>query len=228
MQAMSHQYHCLAPDLPGFGESSLSSAPISIALMTECLAEYLQALRSPVVYLVGHSLGGWVAANYALRYPEGVKGLILIEPEGIESRRLAKRWRWYRLLSGPFSILLKGLSLLTPFAAYLGLKDFFHRLYPVRQRLKTFPTACRLLFQRRPAEIRAEQLQEQLPQLQPPLLLLESSQTSDLTQPLNEDYQHLVPHAQVVVIGDCQSPLESPQQAAQLIGQFIQSANATE
>jgi pimeloyl-ACP methyl ester carboxylesterase len=43
------------------------------------LEETLTALDLPRVHLVGHSFGGWTAANYALRHPERVQSLALLE-----------------------------------------------------------------------------------------------------------------------------------------------------
>lgn len=40
----------------------------------------LAQLELPKVHLVGHSFGGWSAANYAARYPERVASLSLLEP----------------------------------------------------------------------------------------------------------------------------------------------------
>jgi pimeloyl-ACP methyl ester carboxylesterase len=44
------------------------------------LHQALARLEEPKVHLVGHSFGGWLAANYAARYPERVATLSLLEP----------------------------------------------------------------------------------------------------------------------------------------------------
>ena len=44
------------------------------------LDQVLAQLGSPKVHLVGHSFGGWSAANYAIRHPERVASLMLLEP----------------------------------------------------------------------------------------------------------------------------------------------------
>jgi Predicted hydrolases or acyltransferases (alpha/beta hydrolase superfamily) len=90
---LSQDYHCFALDLLGFGESERPKIHYSIQLQVECLDEYLKALHVPEVYLIGHSLGGWIAASYALNYLDRVRGLVLVSPEGIQadgtSRKLA-------------------------------------------------------------------------------------------------------------------------------------------
>jgi pimeloyl-ACP methyl ester carboxylesterase len=44
------------------------------------LDQALARLGEPKVHLVGHSFGGWLAANYAVQYPERVATLSLLEP----------------------------------------------------------------------------------------------------------------------------------------------------
>jgi pimeloyl-ACP methyl ester carboxylesterase len=66
-------------DLPGHG---LSATPRDFRLQTllEPVARYAEELLAPV--LVGHSLGGWLAARLALRPASTASGLILINPAG--------------------------------------------------------------------------------------------------------------------------------------------------
>lgn len=44
------------------------------------LDQVLSALELDSVHLIGHSFGGWSAANYAARYPQRVATLLLLEP----------------------------------------------------------------------------------------------------------------------------------------------------
>lgn len=163
---LSRHYHCLAPDLPGWGESTLE-APGSVALVAESLAHWLTALRLPQVYLVAHSVGAWVALHYALRYPHQVRGIVVIDPEGLQPPALAGRWRRDRWLSQawlPLDVLDRvGLS---------RRPGPWKHLLDHRRRLQHYPMARRLLFQRRWREVNAEQLDAQLPALAVPTLVL--------------------------------------------------------
>ncbi|MBA3923667.1 MAG: alpha/beta fold hydrolase, partial [Nostocaceae cyanobacterium] len=84
MDYLRQDHHCFAPDLLGFGDSEHPQIHYSIDFEVECLAEYLEALKLRHVYLVGHSLGAWVAASYALKYPDQIGGLVLLAPEGVQ------------------------------------------------------------------------------------------------------------------------------------------------
>jgi pimeloyl-ACP methyl ester carboxylesterase len=83
MEQLGSKQHCFAPDLLGCGDSEHPKINYSIELLVESLAEYLDAAKVRDVWLVGHEVGGWVAAGYALRYPAQVKGLVLIGAEGV-------------------------------------------------------------------------------------------------------------------------------------------------
>ncbi len=75
--ARTHRVHVV--DLPGHG---LSPAPRDFHLQTllDPLARYAEELRAPV--LVGHSLGGWLAARLALLPESPAAGLVLVNPAG--------------------------------------------------------------------------------------------------------------------------------------------------
>jgi pimeloyl-ACP methyl ester carboxylesterase len=63
MDRLAGQFHCLAPDLPGFGRSN-RLAPISLEQTADLIAELIAA-RVPArrAHVVGLSYGGSVAAT---------------------------------------------------------------------------------------------------------------------------------------------------------------------
>ena len=49
------------------------------------LQRWREAMRVDKMVLVGHSLGGYLAASYALQYPQHVQHLVLVCPAGVVS-----------------------------------------------------------------------------------------------------------------------------------------------
>lgn len=68
-----------ALDLPGFGRSR-TEKPFSIEAELEALTGWLFALKLEGAVVVGHSLGGHLAALLAARSPELIAGLVLVDP----------------------------------------------------------------------------------------------------------------------------------------------------
>lgn len=80
--SLAQDYRVTAIDLPGSG---LSEKPSSYALdsLVGDLSDFLdRSIQGPVV-LVGHSMGGEIAAALALKRPDRVSRLILIAPAGL-------------------------------------------------------------------------------------------------------------------------------------------------
>ena len=67
----------IAIDLPGHGESS-PPACATIATFSELLRDLTDELALEQFVLVGHSMGGAIALDYALAYPHRLAGLMLI------------------------------------------------------------------------------------------------------------------------------------------------------
>ena len=80
---LSQRYRVVAFDLPGFGASEKPAGPYTLAAMSSRVADFLSRWTTPPVILVGHSMGGEIAAEVALAHPELVQGLILIAPAGL-------------------------------------------------------------------------------------------------------------------------------------------------
>jgi pimeloyl-ACP methyl ester carboxylesterase len=80
---------CFAFDVPGFGRSDAPSRG-SLAGYAADVAEGLRALGLERFVLVGHSLGGAIAAALAEILPEQVAALVLLAPAGFGRIHLAE------------------------------------------------------------------------------------------------------------------------------------------
>jgi 3-oxoadipate enol-lactonase len=68
----------IAPDLPGFGESS-AAAPFTVEGVADTVAAFVSALNLPKVALCGLSMGGYVALAFARKYPDKLSALVLAD-----------------------------------------------------------------------------------------------------------------------------------------------------
>lgn len=82
-------FRFVAPDLPGFGESRASEElRASISVYAEASLRLLDDLGIDRVVPVGHSLGGAVVMEMAVREPERLSGMVLLgsaPPDGLRT-----------------------------------------------------------------------------------------------------------------------------------------------
>jgi pimeloyl-ACP methyl ester carboxylesterase len=88
LPALARKRRVLAVDLPGFGHSSAPEGPLGSAeeglrFFVEPVEEGLRALAPGPVALVGHSLGGLVSLELALRGRVPVERLVLVDAMGL-------------------------------------------------------------------------------------------------------------------------------------------------
>lgn len=93
----SGSHRVVAPDLPGFGETTkLDSAVHDVPHQVKRLDRFVNALGIASFHLAGISMGGAIAAYYAGEHPDKVKSLFLMAPAGVPSRVPSAAWREYR------------------------------------------------------------------------------------------------------------------------------------
>jgi len=83
---LSKQYRVVRFDLPGFGLTGPDpSGDYTDARTVRVLAALMDALGVQKASLIGNSLGGKIAWNFAVEYPGRVEKLVLISPDGFAS-----------------------------------------------------------------------------------------------------------------------------------------------
>jgi pyruvate dehydrogenase E2 component (dihydrolipoamide acetyltransferase) len=85
LPAFASRFRICALDLVGAGDSAKPEMPYSVNALADFLARFLQALGPDWqrVNLVGHSLGGAIALDFAGRYAERVERLVLVDSVGL-------------------------------------------------------------------------------------------------------------------------------------------------
>lgn len=81
--ALAELFDCIAPEHPGFGGGELPAWLDNVADLAHFYFEFIadQGLRD--VHLVGYDLGGWIAAEMAVRNSSALASLTLIGAQGI-------------------------------------------------------------------------------------------------------------------------------------------------
>jgi pimeloyl-ACP methyl ester carboxylesterase len=114
---LSGGFRSIGVDWPGHGRSPAGTAPSTELRLTQIVEELLDSLTSAGAVLVGNSVGGNVAARLAIRRPDLVKGLMIIDGGGFEDPSLSGR----------------------VFCALMSRPWFARRVYPLFSRAYTRP-----------------------------------------------------------------------------------------
>jgi pimeloyl-ACP methyl ester carboxylesterase len=99
MPALAERFTVIAPDLLGHGASDKPRADYSVAAYANGVRDLLDVLGIDRATIVGHSLGGGVAAQACYQYPHRVERLVLVSTGGV-AREVAPA---LRLLSAPYA-----------------------------------------------------------------------------------------------------------------------------
>ncbi|MDD5338491.1 MAG: alpha/beta fold hydrolase [Dehalococcoidales bacterium] len=97
IEDLSQKYHVYAPDLPGYGTSQPLDGNYYIPELSDFVNKFTKFLHLKQFNLIGHSMGGGIALNFALKFPSKIKKLILVSSLGL-GKEIAL---WLRFVSIP-------------------------------------------------------------------------------------------------------------------------------
>lgn len=125
---LTGSYRVIAPDLPGFGEASRNpDANHSMAAQAANVLAFIDRIGLRRVHIGGNSMGGFIAAEFAARYPDRVASLWLLNSAGTGAALDSDMVRTYvatgaiaLLLHRPdrFMDLVRAATVRTPFLPY--------------------------------------------------------------------------------------------------------------
>jgi pimeloyl-ACP methyl ester carboxylesterase len=136
LPALARAHRVFAPDLPGFGRSEKPVSDYGISLFARVVEEYVRRRRLKAV-LVGASMGGRVALEVALRRPEMVRKLVLVNSLGVVRPRFKPFYPLMlvpRVGEGMLSLIREALHRLPPDQVrryaqrYMGVYGDIHRV----------------------------------------------------------------------------------------------------
>ncbi len=81
--AMAQNFHVVAPDQIGFGKSDKPLLKYRVGTYADFLDKFMSELKIEKASLVGNSMGGWVAALTAIKYPNRVEKIVLADSAGL-------------------------------------------------------------------------------------------------------------------------------------------------
>ncbi|MCC6628177.1 MAG: alpha/beta hydrolase [Chloroflexi bacterium] len=215
MMRLRDRYHLLAFDLLGFGAAPMPAPPYTVERWLEQVNDLL-AIAGDQVTLVGHSLGGLIAAEAGRRWPTRTHALGLICPFGVlpplfafgtrgPGRHLmaplrqpavgTTLFRWLRLTQGVLAWPMAISAFHQPFGAPADVTEQFRWLInQPRAELALLDVIWRL-----------EELETGLTpgEITEPALLIWGKQDRLLPASLLRDWQARLPQADVLMIDRC-------------------------
>ena len=123
--ALAESFRTIALDLPGFGDSYKPiGAPYHAPFFARAVIDLMDVLELGRAHLIGNSMGGRVALEIGLRYPERVGRLVLLAP--------SLAWRRQRPWAPFVRVLSPQLGLVQVTPRWL-VEGIVHRMLPVAQ-----------------------------------------------------------------------------------------------
>lgn len=219
------QYRLVAPDLPGFGESSrLNGENYAVSLQIQRVKEFKEKIGLGKVHIVGNSMGGAIAAAYALKYPEDILTLTLIDSAGVTSP--TKSELTLELEKGNNPLLVKDA------ADFDRLMSFnFHKKPYIPESIKEYfaerAVKNREFNEKIFSDIRGEpnQVEPNLPKLKASTLILWGDKDRVIHPDSATVFKKGITDSKLIVFKDCGHipQLERPRDTANAIQEFIKA-----
>src|SRR3954452_22889732 len=176
-EALGRHFTVLAPDLPGFGESTKPRHVLTLPELADCLYAWLRASGIEKAVLIGNSFGCQILAELALRHPEVVDRLVLQGPTTDPAARHLPVQVWRDFVNGRREPRPMG---------HLSRIDYAKAGLP-----RAFATMRMLV---------RDRIEDKLPHIQAPTLVVRGTRDPVVPQEWAEQAAGLLPRGRLVLI----------------------------
>jgi pimeloyl-ACP methyl ester carboxylesterase len=218
-ERLSESVDLIASEHPGFGDTPMPDWLDGFDDMLLHYHDLLNAFGFDRVHLIGFSLGGWIAADLAIFYPERIKSLTLITPAGL------------RFPDAPMTDFLRmpperipGLLFGDAWQDYLEFLPDPHDLDTAIRGYGEMSTFAKIAWNPR----YDYKLERRLPNVELPALVLEADDDRLIPNAHPRRWAELLPNARLEKVSGQKNPtshgliMQEPDRAAELITSFIQ------
>lgn len=214
------RFTVLAPDFPGSGLTADDGGPITVPALAAQAEAVLDHARVERAHVVGHSLGGVVAAQLAGTHPGRVRSAVLHAAWPVTDVRQDAEFRYW------LDLLRTG-----TFARMLPLMAFGPRYWEQataesnEQLVKTLETVIQPGANRQIEADRAVDLRPVLGRITAPVLVLGSAHDRIVTADQQRELAAAIPHARAAEIDAGHgAPAELPDEFARVVLDFVGEA----
>ncbi|MGK7912266.1 MAG: alpha/beta fold hydrolase [Synechococcus sp.] len=223
MQGLKRQYRCVAIDLLGFGDSSESEQECGVSEQVAFVREVVQALDLDRYVLVGHSLGGWIAAEYSLLYQDEMAGLILAAPAGIRDRSFNRHYLLRWPLTWNTNWIDWGLGIASRIYGYFGQQDRLSPLLLERKEFLVHPTARWFVRARAFGHVRDRPIEPSLGRIHTPALVIAAESDRLIPRWCCEQYANKMQQAELQILSQASHrlPIEHWREMLPIVEKFL-------
>jgi pimeloyl-ACP methyl ester carboxylesterase len=205
---MSRERRVVAFDLPGFGRSDDPRERITIPGYGRVVNEVAERLELGEFVLVGNSMGGFVAAETAVQFPERVERLLLASAAGITTSSMRREpvmaWGRAAMMAGARGAAEKRMAIVRPrirHAVYSTIMRHPSLIAP-ETLWEMSEGAGRTAFRNALEAILDYDFRDRLPEIQAPTLIVWGR--DDMLVPVRDaaEYERRIPEARKLVLDD--------------------------
>jgi pimeloyl-ACP methyl ester carboxylesterase len=226
---IAQERRVLALDLPGFGQSERLIERLSMSAYGRTVDAFADAVGLGEVAIVGNSMGGFVAAETAIQFPERVERLTLVSAAGISTSTLRREpvlvWGRVAMMAGSRSAAEKRMAITRPrlrHAAYSTIMRHPSRIAP-ETLWEISEGAGRSAFRWALEAIIDYDFRERISEIRAPTLIVWGEE--DMLLPVKDahEYERQIPNARKVVLEDTGhvSMVERPPTFNRLLLEFL-------